>query len=50
MIAVNLGFGFLAVWNLAYLGCLFDSNPEVEEKVCQLTTIGFLKDNLLHSE
>ena len=30
--SVNLVFAFVAVWNLAYLGCLFD-NSEEEEKV-----------------
>ena len=27
---VNLAFAFLAVWNLAYLGCMFDNSPEEE--------------------
>ncbi|XP_065058224.1 protein-serine O-palmitoleoyltransferase porcupine-like [Rhopilema esculentum] len=28
----NLAFGFIAVWNLAYLGCLFDNDPDVQDK------------------
>ncbi|XP_014673226.1 PREDICTED: protein-serine O-palmitoleoyltransferase porcupine-like [Priapulus caudatus] len=30
---VNLGFTVISVWHLAYLGLMFDSSSEVEEKV-----------------
>ena len=33
MTCANLAFGFIAVWNLAYLGCLFDNDPDVQDKV-----------------
>lgn len=31
VISVNLLFGFVAVWNLAYLGCLFDNSAEEDQ-------------------
>ena len=33
-------FSFVAMWNLAYLGCPFDSSGE-EEKVCQISIYSF---------
>lgn len=32
VICINLAFGFLAIWNLAYLGCLFDNDPDIQDK------------------
>eukprot|EP00794_Sanderia_malayensis_P007254 gene7254-8062_t len=31
VVCTNLAFGFVALWNLAYLGCLFDNNPEIQD-------------------
>lgn len=36
MVCANLAFGFVAVWNLAYLGCLFDNDPDIQERVNQV--------------